>query len=124
MEQSPPWEDNSHLPSQEIHRLSRKPTVHYRVHNSQPLFVTVRNKLDFLVDELLAPRPTPKPEEHPFTGCRRLLNQYIRSYPQYPEAVPSIRNPRMRYALLTGTHTTQWELNFKLMKRVAILILF
>jgi hypothetical protein len=40
-------------------------------------FVT---SLSFDGEELLAPRPTPKLEDH-FVGCPRLLIRYIRSYP-------------------------------------------
>jgi hypothetical protein len=37
----------------------------------------------------------------PFFGCPRLLIQYIRSYPPYLEAVPSIRNLMTRHAVVT-----------------------
>jgi hypothetical protein len=53
------------------------------------------NKLIFYGEELLAPRPTPKLEDHP------LLIQYIHSYPPYLEAVSSIRNLRTRHAAVT-----------------------
>jgi len=35
-----------------------------------------------------------------------LLIQYIRSYSSYLEAVSSIRNPKTRHAVVTGTHKT------------------
>jgi hypothetical protein len=38
----------------------------------------------------------------PPVGCPRLLIYYIRSYPQYLEAVSSIRNLRTRHAVVTG----------------------
>jgi len=41
MEQSPPREINSNSASKEISRLLWNPNVHYRVHNSLPLFPTL-----------------------------------------------------------------------------------
>jgi hypothetical protein len=37
MEQSHPWEANSHSASQEVSRFSRNPKVHYRVQKCLPL---------------------------------------------------------------------------------------
>jgi len=37
----------------------------------------------FYREGLLAPRPTPKLEDHPLVGCPRLLIQFIRSHPPY-----------------------------------------
>jgi hypothetical protein len=38
-----------------------------------------RNEFVFYGEGLLAPRPTPKLEDHPLVVCPRLLIQYIRS---------------------------------------------
>jgi hypothetical protein len=51
--------------------------------------MTIRNKLIF-DDELLAPCPTSKLEDHPFVGYPRLLIEYVRSYLPYLEAVSFI----------------------------------
>jgi hypothetical protein len=59
------------------------------------------NKIIFYGEELLAPRPTPQAGGPPLVGYPRLLIQYIRSYPPYLEAVPSIRNLRTCHALVT-----------------------
>jgi hypothetical protein len=63
--------------------------------------VNFHSKIIFYGEELLAPRPTPQAGGPPFVGRPRLLIQYIRSYPPYLEAVPSIRNLRTRHAVVT-----------------------
>jgi hypothetical protein len=45
--------------------------------------------------------PNPQAGGPPLVGCPRLLIKHIHSYPPYPEAIPSIRNLRMRHALVT-----------------------
>jgi hypothetical protein len=63
----------------------------------------VRNVIRFYSEELLTPRPTLKMENHPLTAVRdcsfsifaKILHIGGRS---------SIRNPRKRHALVTGTH--------------------
>jgi hypothetical protein len=53
----------------------------------------------FYGEELLEPRPTPKLEDHPFSA-------FCRSYPPYRRPF-SIRNPRTRHAVVTGTHLSR-----------------
>jgi hypothetical protein len=45
-------------------------------------------------------RPAPNP---PLIDCPRLPIQYIYSYPPYLEAVSSIRHPKTRRTVVTGT---------------------
>jgi hypothetical protein len=63
----------------------------------------VRNVILFYGEEFLAPRPTPKLEDHPLSHYPQLLIQYIRSYPPYwkPFLHPQLRT---RHAVVTGTH--------------------
>jgi hypothetical protein len=68
---------------------------------------SVCNRINFSSEELLAPRPTPKLENHPLSDARHCLFN-IRSYPPYwrpflhmqPEDMPchGDRNPRIMSA--------------------------
>jgi hypothetical protein len=53
------------------------PKIHYRIHRGPQIlrhFVTFPTKLSFFyVDESLAPRPTPKMEDHPLSAGRSYL---------------------------------------------------
>jgi len=63
-------------------------------------FVT---KVFFYGEELLAPRPTPKLEDRPVSAVRDcLFNVFAATL--YIGGRSSIRNPRTRHAVVTGTH--------------------
>jgi hypothetical protein len=55
----------------------------------------------FLLRGVISPMPNTPSRRTPLVGRPRLLIQYIRSYPQYPEAVSSIRNLRTRHVVVT-----------------------
>jgi hypothetical protein len=60
--------------------------------------VTFRNGLIFTVRHC---QPNPEAGGPPLFGSPRLLIKYIRSCPQYLEAISSIRNPRTHHAVVT-----------------------
>jgi hypothetical protein len=56
----------------------------------------------FYGEELLAPRPTPKLEDHPLSALRDFLfNIFISTL--HIGGCPSIRNLRTHHAVVTGT---------------------
>jgi hypothetical protein len=60
-----------------------------------------RSRFSFYGEVLLAPRPTPKLEDHPLSSvCGSLFNVFA----------VSIRDPRTRHAVVTGTHQT-WSVS-------------
>jgi len=69
-------------------------------------FVCVfRNKIRFYGEELLAPRPNPKLEDHPLSVTRDwLFNTFAATL--HTGGRSSIRNLRTRHAVVTGTHLT------------------
>jgi hypothetical protein len=65
-------------------------------------FVT---KIRFYSEELLAPRPTPKLENHPLSAVRDCLFNIFGATLHIGGRF-SILNPRTRHAVVTGTHFT------------------
>jgi hypothetical protein len=57
----------------------------------------------FYGEELLAPRPTPKLEDHPLSAVRDCLF-YIFAAALYPGGRSSIRTLRTHHAVVRGTH--------------------
>ena len=62
----------------------------------------VRNTIRFYGEELLAPRPTPKPENHPLSAVRDCLFN-IFAATLHTGGDSSIRNLRTRHAVVTET---------------------
>ena len=62
-----------------------------------------RNKDNFYGEELLAPRPTPKLEDHPLSTVRDCLFN-IFAATLHTGGHSSIRNLRTRHAVVTGTY--------------------
>jgi len=104
------WEANRFSASQEIPRILWSPNGSLSHSQSPPpvpvlsqsispgpwlSMWTFRNMLRFYCEELLAPRPTPKLEDHPLSAVRDCLFNIFRS---------SIRNLKMRHAVVKGTH--------------------
>jgi hypothetical protein len=159
MEQSPSWEANRFVASQEIPRVLLNLKVHYRIHNCLPLSLSWANPIQsipphptswrssepalyrlvtfqvpnlmsifrslgrtkvsvqvrgfvykcfvtnigFYSEELLSLRPTPKLEDHPLSAVRDcLFNMFAATL--HIGGYSSIRNPRTRHAVVTGTH--------------------
>jgi hypothetical protein len=69
---------------------------------------TFCNKIHFYGEELLAPRPTPKLEDHPLSAVRDCLFN-IFAATLHIGGRSSIRNLRTRHAVVTGTHLS-WSL--------------
>jgi hypothetical protein len=79
-------------------------------------YVTLCKKLVFYGEELLAPCPTPKLNNHPLSAVRNCLFNIFEATLHIWEAVSSIHNQKMRHAAVTGTFIIwrQWKENIEI----------
>jgi hypothetical protein len=69
-----------------------------------------RNMIHFYGEDLLAPRPTPKLEDHPLSAVRDCLFHIFKAT-LHIEGRSSIRNLRTSHAVVTGTHSSLFFFN-------------
>jgi len=82
MVQSPSWEANWFVASQEILRISRNQKVHYRTHKRPPRMWVFLN-MNVLQGGVVSTSSYPQAGGPPLVGSPRLLIQFIRSYRPY-----------------------------------------
>ena len=74
-----------------------------------------RKRIRFYHEELLAPRPTTKLEDHPLSDVRDCLFN-IFAATLHIGGRSSIRNLRTRHAVVTGTHLSRSDLKIATQK--------
>ena len=102
-------ESESSLPHSQVPATCPYPErrSHQNIRAGPRPFWTVRNTIHFYGEELLAPRPNPKLEDHPSSAFREYLFN-IFAATLHIGRVSSIRNLRTHHAVVTGTHLS-WE---------------
>jgi hypothetical protein len=108
MEQSPSWEATRFSASQEISRILWNPKVYYLIQRASQVRDFCKHFVTGYAEEFLAPRPTPKLEDHLLSVIRYwLFNIFAATL--FIEGRSSIRNLRTRHAVVTETHLSRKE---------------
>ena len=128
MEHSPSWKANRFSASQ-IPRILWNPKFHYRFQKFPPsvpiqsisagprlTLQLFRNTIRFYGEKLLAPRPTPKLEDHPLSAVRDCLFEIFATTLHIGGRF-SIRNPSTLDALVTGTHLSRVENDTRMLNK-------
>jgi hypothetical protein len=82
--------------------------LYQRISPGPRLFIVFCNMVIFYGEELLAPRPTPKLEDHPLSASATAYTMYSQ-LPSISGGRSSIHNLRTRHAVVTGTHLSWWQ---------------
>jgi hypothetical protein len=85
--------------------------LYQRISPGSRLCAVFRNMVIFYVEELVAPRPTPKLEDHPFRLSATAYSMYSRLPSISGGRSSSIRNLRTRHAVVTGRHLSWPSVN-------------
>jgi hypothetical protein len=96
-------ETESPLPPSQVPAACPYPEPARSSPGPRPSLKTIRNMIRFYGEELLAPRPTPKLEDHPLSAVRCcLFNTFASTL--HIGGRSSTRNLRTRHTMVTGAH--------------------
>ena len=113
-----PWNAGNFLTSCKPVSCSGR-TLHHGVHvHVRSLYERYVTLIRFDGKELLAPRPTPRLDDHPLSAVRdRLFNIFAATL--HIGGRSSIRNLRTRHAVVTGTHLSRYVLWERYLNHIA-----
>jgi hypothetical protein len=103
----PPWLDHTinirwSVQAMKLLIMQSSPVSRYLLPLTSKYRVTFRNNLVLCGEKLLAPRPTPKLQDLPWSAVRDVIHSYLPCL----QVVSSIHNTRTLRVVVTGTHMT------------------